>query len=259
MDKCLIVKVGSSLVTDAVHFNINQAFINNLLADISTLVKSGYRVILVSSGAVALGVPQVVNNYKNRTFSLTLEQQQAAAACGQPLLMHMYNGIGNTYNLKLAQVLLTYDDLNNATRLSNAANTLTTLLQAGVMPIVNENDTVATDELKCGDNDKLAASLVKLLKIKKLFLLTNIDGLYTGEPTHKQSQHITLVNDATDYYHLAQGKSSLGRGGMLSKLQASSIAQQQGCDVYIGIGHGQKPITNILENKCKYTLCSAVS
>ena len=259
MDKCLIVKIGSSLVADDIHFTINKTFINNLLADVSTLVKSGYKVILVSSGAVALGVPHVVDNYKTIPLPLTLSQQQAAAACGQPLLMHIYNGIGNTYNLKLAQVLLTYDDLNNATRLSNAANTVTTLLQAGVMPIVNENDTVATDELKFGDNDKLAASLVKVLQIKKLFLLTNIDGLYTGVPTHPQSRHIPLVSKATDYYHLAQGKSSLGRGGMLSKLQAASIAQQQGCDVYIGSGHTQKkPITNILENKCKYTLCSAV-
>ena len=257
MDRCLIIKVGSSLIADRSNLTINKIFINNLLADVAVLAKQDYRIIIVSSGAVALGIPNIIQNYAHNT-ELSLVQQQAAAACGQPLLLAIYSSMANIFGIKLAQILLTYDDITNGNRSINAKNTLNTLLQANIIPVINENDTVATDELKFGDNDKLAAHLVNLLNIKQLFLLTNVDGLYTSNPEKKGAKHISSIDNAKQHYSLANGKSNIGRGGMLSKLQAASIAQSQGCEVYISNGNQNQPISNILNDNCLYTLCKAL-
>lgn len=249
----IIVKIGSSLLVDPQQLQLNEKFLHSLVADIHQLHQSGYQVVVVSSGAVALGLTAIEANVTN----ISLPEQQAAAACGQLLLLHAYHKAAIEHKMQVAQVLLTSDDIDNATRCVNARNTFEKLLAHKIIPIVNENDSVATDELKFGDNDCLAAHLVQMLGVKKLIILTNVDGVYDRHPGDLAAQHIPIVNDATEHLTAAVGKNSLGSGGMHTKLQAAHIAQQSNCNTYIGNGNGTQPVSDILNNQVTHTLCIA--
>jgi glutamate 5-kinase len=250
----IIIKIGSSLLVDSQHLNLNTPFLNSLVADIHQLHQMNFQVVVVSSGAVALGLTAISANLTN----ISLPQQQAAAACGQLLLMHAYHQAAMEHKMQVAQILLTRDDIDNDKRCTNAQNTFEQLLSHRIIPIVNENDSVATEELQFGDNDGLAAHLVKMLGVKKLIILTNVDGVYDRDPNDIAAQHIPIVHDATAYLTGAVGKNSLGSGGMYSKLQAAHIAQQAHCNTYIGNGKGANPVLNILNNQVLHTLCTAV-
>ena len=246
----IVVKVGSSLVANTEELTVHYAFLHGLLADIAYLSSQGHQVILVSSGAVALGLKAM--GYQPGTLSIA--EKQASAACGQPQLMEAYRQLASTHGLKIAQILLTADDILKKDRALNIVNTFNRLFEASIVPIVNENDTVAVEELQVGDNDKLSASLAALMDADELILLTNTEGLWDGPPGKDGSSLITEISNPKGFLHLTDGKSTLGTGGMKTKLLAADIALSQGCLTRIGKGSLEKPISSLLFNKSKHTL-----
>ncbi len=229
----VVIKLGSAVLTAAQ--GLNGPLIQRLAGEIARLRRDDRQVILVSSGAVSAGL---------RKLGLTerpqgIPQVQAVAAAGQSILMYAYEEAFAIHGLKVAQILLTHDDLAARTRFLNARNTLFALLQWGVVPVINENDTVATDELKFGDNDNLAALICNLAAADLLILLTNTDGLYARDPREDPQAPLLHVVDTTDPRLLKAASartSSLGRGGMVSKLQAVKKAAGLGIPSLIANG-----------------------
>ena len=239
--KRLVVKVGSSIITgeDA---TLRRDWLTALVQDIAALRENGTQVIVVSSGAVALGRAAL----GLRTGVLRLEEKQAAAACGQILLMQAWRESLSTHKLAVAQLLLTIDDSENRRRYLNARSTLETLLEHGVIPVINENDTVATAELRFGDNDRLAARVAQMASADLLVLLSDIDGLYSANPhTDKNAQFIAEVPGITqDIEAMAGGAASaVGSGGMVTKIEAAKIALAAGCHMIIASGKEASPIS----------------
>ena len=213
----VVLKLGSSVVTR--EDGLNLPLIQQLVEEIGALRRADRQVILVSSGAVAAGLKKLEICIRPSG----IPQIQAVAAAGQSSLMQTYEEAFAAQDLKVAQILLTHDDLASRTRFLNARNTLFTLLQWNVVPIINENDTVATDELKFGDNDHLAALICNLAEAYLLILLTNTDGLYAHDPREDPEAPLLTFLETTDpRLETAAGKrpNDLGRGGMVSKLQA---------------------------------------
>lgn len=231
----LVVKVGSSLLADASH-GIKQAAVARIVDQVAKLCAEGLEIAIVTSGAVALG--RVHMGWVGR--NLSVHEKQAAAAIGQPLLMQAYEQGFARYGLHVAQMLLTKDDLRHRRRYLNASNTSETLFSMGVIPIVNENDTVVVQEIKFGDNDNLGALASLLIDAEMLVMLTDVDGLYENNPVeHPEARRLSLVETVTQEIMAMAGDvgSHFGTGGMASKLSASRIATRSGVAAAIINGH----------------------
>lgn len=229
--KRLVVKVGSSSLTHATG-KLNLGGIERIVRQVADAVNSGREVVLVSSGAIGAGLGKL--GWKRRPA--TIPEKQAAAAVGQSLLMQIYERVFGEYGLTVAQVLLTREDVADRRRYLNARTTLLTLLSYGVVPIINENDTVAVDEIKFGDNDTLSALVASLISADLLVLLSDIDGLYTTDPRQDPAARlIPLVEEVTpEVESLAGGAGTdRGTGGMATKLQAAKIATSSGVSMVI--------------------------
>ncbi|MCA1978796.1 MAG: glutamate 5-kinase [Thiobacillus sp.] len=239
----LVVKVGSSLVT-AEGRGLDHAALARWAEQIAALVDQGREVVLVSSGAIAEGVARL--GWKKRPRAVN--ELQAAAAVGQMGLVQAYESIFRTHNLRAAQVLLTHEDLADRTRYLNARSTLRTLLTLRVVPIINENDTVATDEIRLGDNDTLGALVTNLIEADCLVILTDQPGLYTADP--RKHSDATLVMDAhagdPELERMAGGAgSSVGTGGMLTKILAAKRAARSGAHTVICSGREERVLLRL--------------
>ncbi len=250
--KRIVVKVGTSTLTYE-NGKINLRRVDTLCKVLSDLRNSGHDVVLVSSGAIGVGVGKL--GLKQRPTS-TMEKQ-ALAAVGQCELMFMYDKFFSEYNNTVAQVLLTKYSVDTNHKKENVLNTFNALLKMGIIPIVNENDTVAIDELEgnnFGDNDMLSAIVAGLIQADMLIILTDIDGLYTSNPrTNPQAVHIDVVDDITDeILHMASGVgSSRGTGGMATKLTAAKLVTARGIDCIVLNGENPHILYDVLDNNKK--------
>ena len=245
--KRVVVKVGSSTLTYA-NGHLNLQRIEALVRQLSDLANRGLEVILVSSGAVGAGLAPL--GFKTKPKDLILKQ--AAAAVGQGLLLHMYERMFSEYGHTVGQVLLTREDSTARHRYINLRNTLNALLQLGVIPIINENDVVAIDEFKIGDNDTLSANVAAIVEADVLIILSDIDGLYTANPQKDpQAQLIPEVERITQHiYDISGGAgSSLGTGGMYTKIQAAHIATNSGIHMLIASGEEDHVISRIMDGE----------
>ncbi len=250
----LVVKIGSSLLVDARN-RINRNWLDDLAEDIAILRGSGHQVLIVSSGAVAVGSHVLGINPRRSK----LEELQAAAAAGQVQLVHAYQEALGRHEISAAQVLLTPDDTEVRRRFLNARGTLEKLLEHEVVPVINENDTVATDELRYGDNDRLAARVAQTVMADGLILLSDVDGLYTADPrANAEAKHISFVDNITEVHFEMAGDSgsSLGSGGMRTKLQAARNATHAGCATIVANGAIERPL-HALANGGKCTVFAA--
>jgi len=242
--RLVVVKVGSSLLVDSETGSLKREWLKSLAADIAGLKRENKQVVLVSSGAIALGRRAL----KLRSGALKLEESQAAAAAGQVRLAGAYAEILRAEAIAAAQVLLILDDTEDRRRYLNARATLKTLLELGSVPVINENDTVATSEIRFGDNDQLAARVASMIEADCLVLLSDVDGLYTADPTqHGDARHIADVPVITGEVEAMAGGSvsGFGRGGMTSKIIAAKIATSAGCEVVIAQGKTLHPIAAV--------------
>ncbi|HEX4376636.1 MAG TPA: glutamate 5-kinase [Steroidobacteraceae bacterium] len=240
----VVVKVGSALLVDAKTGRLNRAWLATLIEDLLRLRRRGAQVILVSSGAIALGRRRL----GLAAGTLRLEESQAAAAVGQIRLAHAYKELLEEAGVTVAQVLLTLEDSEQRTRYLNARATLQALLSLGAMPVINENDTVATAEIRYGDNDRLAARVAQMASADCLILLSDVDGLYTADPNRDPSAtFIGTVPQITPQIEAMAGKSAsdVGTGGMATKIAAARIAVHAGCHMCIASGHERHPIRRI--------------
>ncbi len=234
----IVIKIGTSTLTHSSgHLNIRR--VEELCKIISDIKNAGNQVIVVSSGAIGMGVGKLGLQERPKD----IPTKQAAAAVGQCELMYTYDKLFSEYNHTVAQLLITGDDVENESRHQNFSNTLNRLLDLGVIPIINENDTVSTAEIVIGDNDTLAAIVSESVKADTLVLLSDIDGLYTADPhTHPEAtliEKITQIDDSV--LALAGGSNSKqGTGGMVTKLQAAKICLNCDCDMVIA--NGDDPI-----------------
>ena len=246
-----VIKIGSALITDN-GCGLKHDNLDNWVNQISTLRERGIDIVIVSSGAVAEGLTRL--NWKNRPN--IIHKLQAAAAVGQMGLIQAYETCFQKYNKQTAQVLLTHDDISNRTRYLNARTSLNTLLQLGVVPIVNENDTVATDEIRFGDNDTLAGLVANLIDAELLVLLTDQNGLYTSDPRKDSSAELIEQAKADDesLEKYAGDSSNYGRGGMLTKLKAASIASKSNTQTIIASGNESSILLKIANSKKVGTL-----
>ncbi|MBV1900793.1 MAG: glutamate 5-kinase [Kordiimonadaceae bacterium] len=240
----IVIKIGSSLLVDATGA-LNQNWLESVAADIVALRTAGKKIVIVSSGAIALG--RDVLGYNKRPFRL--EEAQAAAAVGQIRLAQAYQSIFDTHNTTIAQILLTLDDMENRPRYLNARNTIDALLDKGAVPVINENDTVATSEIRFGDNDRLAARVAQMVGAETLILLSDIDGLYTADPrTNDAAKLINCVENITPEIEVMAGPPSsqgVGRGGMITKIGAAKIALAGGCSMIIMNGQVANPLARL--------------
>jgi len=253
--RLVVVKVGSSLVVDAAAGAVDAPWLAALAADLGRLRQRGQKPLVVSSGAVALGRRAL--GLKRR--ALTLPEKQAAAAAGQPLLMRAWQEALAPVGLTVAQVLMTPDDTEVRRRYLNARATLETLLELGVTPVVNENDTVATEEIRYGDNDRLAARVAQMVGADLLVLLSDVDGLYTADPRRDATaRHIPLVAALTPQIEAMGGGAHVGSGGMATKLAAVRIAAAAGCSTLITLGRRPAPLGDV-EDGARSTLFAAAA
>ena len=243
----IVVKLGTSTLAHATgHLNIRR--VEEICKVISDIKNAGDEVIMVSSGAIGMGVGKL--SLKSKPTDIPTKQ--AAAAVGQCELMYTYDKLFSEYNHTVAQLLMTGADLKNEERHQNFSNTLNRLLELGVIPIINENDTVATEEIVIGDNDTLAAIVAESIKADVLVLFSDIDGLYTADP-HKNSnatliKRVTEIDDSIE--SLAGGKGTeLGTGGMVTKITAAKICMACGCDMIITNGNNPTSLYDIVEGK----------
>jgi glutamate 5-kinase len=237
----LVVKIGSALVVDPDEGGPRVAWLDSVAADIQTLRARGTDVIVVSSGAIALARRALGLTQKR----LRLEEKQAAAAVGQIRLAQAWSQALQARDLTAAQLLLTLDDTEDRRRYLNARETLKTLLGLDCVPVINENDTVATAEIRFGDNDRLAARVAEMVQADQLILLSDIDGLYTADPRRDPAaSHIPVVEAVTPDIEAMGGEPPPGysSGGMRTKLTAARIATQAGCAMAIAIGNVERPL-----------------
>ena len=243
----IVVKVGTSTLTHSTG-KLNYLRIEKLVRELADLANQGKEIILVTSGAVGVGVDRLGLPEKPKT----IPGKQAAAAVGQGILMHTYEKIFGEYGQIVAQVLLTREDSVNRKRYANSRNTLQTLLSMNVIPIINENDAVAVDELKIGDNDTLSAMVASIIEADLLVILSDVEGVYTGNPqTNPDAQLIPEITDITlEVEALAGGAgTSRGTGGMYTKIQAAKIAVSSGVVMVIASGSCDGIIRDIVDGK----------
>ena len=243
----IVIKIGTSTLAHPTgHLNIRR--VEELCKIISDIKNSGHEVIMVSSGAIGMGVGKL--GLISRPSDIPTKQ--AAAAVGQCELMYTYDKLFSEYNHTVAQLLITGDDVQNETRHDNFSNTLNRLLELGALPIINENDTVSTKEIVIGDNDTLAAIVAESVKADKLVLLSDIDGLYTADPhTNPDARLIPVIWSIDDSIMALAGGSNgtRGTGGMVTKLQAAKICMRCGCDMIIANGSNPTNLYDILDGK----------
>jgi glutamate 5-kinase len=242
----IVVKIGSALLTDRATGHIKTEWLNSLMDDVAELAKAGKQVVLVSSGAVALGRHAL----KLPKGPLELEQSQAAAAAGQISLAHAYQELASARGLTAAQILLTLGDTEERRRYLNARNTIEVLLSLKAIPVVNENDTVATAEIRYGDNDRLSARVASMVTADCLVLLSDVDGLYTSPPNDDpNAKHIPLVTSITPDIEAMAGDAGteLSKGGMKTKIEAAKIVFAAGTDMVITSGKVPHPLRAIKE------------
>lgn len=248
--KRLIVKIGSSLLVDEASGHIRRDWLDSLCDDVACCRARGQEVVLVSSGAVAVG-----RRHLGLTPPLKLEEKQAAAATGQIRLAHAYQEALARHGITVAQVLLTLADSEDRRRYLNARETLDTLLRLGAVPVINENDTVATTEIRFGDNDRLAARVAQMISADALVLFSDIDGLYTADPRrHPDARFLPEVRDITPEIEAMAGDpgTGYGSGGMVTKLVAAKICLSAGCRMAICKGEPLMPLS-ALENGARAT------
>ena len=243
----IVIKIGTSTLTHGTgHLNIRR--VEGLCKVISDIKNSGHEVILVSSGAIGMGVGKLGLRERPRD----IPTKQAAAAVGQCELMYFYDKLFSEYHHTVAQLLITADDVECEKRHNNFRNTLNRLVELGAIPILNENDTIATDEIVIGDNDTLAAIVSRSVSADKLVLLSDIDGLYTADPhDHPDAKLIHRVNKIDESILALAGVSStkLGTGGMVTKLRAAEICMNCGCEMVIANGANPELLYDILDGK----------
>lgn len=242
----IVVKVGSALLVDAESGRVNRAWLETLVEDLVRLRQRGQLVILVSSGAIALGRRRL----GLKPGALRLEESQAAAAVGQIRLAHAYKDLLDGADVTVAQVLLTLEDSESRRRYLNARATLEALLELGALPVINENDTVATAEIRYGDNDRLAARVAQMTGADCLVLLSDVEGLYSADPNRDpQARIIHEVRQITPEIEAMAGRatSAVGSGGMTSKILAARIAVASGCRMCIAAGFHRHPLRRIEE------------
>lgn len=241
----VVVKIGSSLLIDA-DGRLNRGWLDSLAGELQAMLADGQQVLLVSSGAIALGRAYLEMSPQQRK----LREHQAAAAAGQVLLAHAYQELMGAHGIKVAQVLLTLEDTEDRRRYLNARNTLETLLGLGVIPVINENDTVATQEIRYGDNDRLGARVAEMISADCLVLLSDVDGLYDADPgAHPDARLIPEVHEITPEIAAMAGASrtAYGSGGMATKVAAARICMSAGCATVVADGHHQRPLARIAD------------
>lgn len=243
----IVIKLGTSTLAHKTgHINIRR--VETLCKVISDIKNAGHEVILVSSGAIGMGIGKL--GLSKRPDDIP--SKQAAAAVGQCELMYTYDKLFSEYNHTVAQLLITGADVENDERHKNFSNTIYKLLEFGALPIINENDTVATEEIVIGDNDTLGAIVAKSINADLLILLSDIDGLYTADPHRDPSAELIVrVNKVDDrIYALAGGKgSALGTGGMVTKLNAAKICLDAGCEMVIANGKNPLILYDIIDGR----------
>jgi glutamate 5-kinase len=246
----LVVKIGSSILVDETRGEIRRDWLETLTDDVARLHKGGCEVVLVSSGAIRLGR----THFRLASGPLKLEESQAAAATGQIQLAHAYQEALARHGITVAQVLLTLDDSEERRRYLNARQTMATLLAMKAVPVINENDTVATDEIRFGDNDRLSARVAEMVSADTLVLLSDTDGLYTGDPRIDASaRFIPEIREITPAIEAMGGSaaSELSNGGMATKLIAGRIAMAAGCRMAIADGRAVGALGALIDGKAR--------
>jgi glutamate 5-kinase len=252
----ITVKVGSSLLVGDSGDKPRGDWLSSLAEDVQKLRSDGHQILIVSSGAVALGRGRLGLKRSSR-----LSLKQAAAAAGQPLLMRAWEGALSPYGIPTAQLLLTLEDTESRRRWLNARATIEVLLANGVLPIVNENDSVATDELRYGDNDRLSARIAQMVQSDLLVLLSDVDGVYTGDPSRQPDArhvpHISTIDEKIEGWAGSASAIGVGSGGMRTKIAAARIAQGFGCATIIASGHDDHPLAKLAAADARATVIDA--
>jgi len=243
----VVIKIGTSTIAHSTgRLNIrNMELLCKVMSDLKNM---GHELVLVSSGAIGMGVGKLGLSERPKD----MPTKQASAAVGQCELMYTYDKLFSQYNHTVAQILLTGDDIGHDDRRNNIENTLFRLLELGVLPIINENDTVATEEISIGENDTLSAIVAKLISADLLILLSDIDGLYTADPRKDQDAKLIPIVEKIDdnIMSMTDGAGSkLGTGGMTTKVKAATIATGSGCDMIIAKGDSPTLLYDIFEGK----------
>lgn len=240
----ITLKVGSSLLIDGSGQGVRREWLAGVGADLASLLGQGKKLLVVSSGAVALGRDRLGLGHSSR-----LNLKQAAAAAGQPRLMQAWEAALAPFGIPTAQLLLTIDDTERRKRWINARTTTETLLSRGVLPVINENDSVATDELRYGDNDRLSARAAQMIRSDLLILLSDVDGLYTADPGRDPSArhipHVGAITDEIEGYAGGAKAGGAGTGGMRTKIAAAKIARAFGCSTVITAGAELHPLRRL--------------
>ena len=247
--KIIVIKIGSSLLVDK-NKKIRKKWLSSFAKDIQKLRSKNKKIIIVSSGAIALGCIKMNYNKKN----LKLDKSQAVASIGQIELINLFSNIFSRYKLNISQILLTLEDTEERRRSLNAKRTFENLFDLGFIPIVNENDTIATTEIKYGDNDRLASRVAQITNADTLVLLSDVDGLYTKNPkifkNAKLIKKVENFNEELKNINL-KGNNEFGSGGMSTKIEAAKICQLSGCNMIIANGLYLNPIDKIIrKNNC---------
>jgi len=247
----IVIKVGTSNITYP-NGRMNLKHIDHMARILSDLANEGKEIILVSSGAIGIAKGKL----KLKAGEYDIRQKQAIAAVGQCELMYLYDKLFSEYNNTVAQILLTKDDIAVPRRRRNTQNTINTLIDMGIIPVVNENDTMATDEIEIGDNDTLSAIVASITDADLLILFSDIDGLYDADPhINKNAKLIPVIYNIDDVMNMATGSvSGLGTGGMVTKLEAAKIATEAGIHMVIANGERFDVIYNLLDGKSEGTI-----
>ena len=247
--KVIVIKIGSSLLVDNKQ-NIRRKWLSSFAKDIQKLKSKNKKIIIVSSGAIALGCKKM--NYKKT--NLKLDKSQAVASIGQIELMNLFSQSFSKFKLNISQILLTLDDTEERRRSINAKRTFENLFQLNFIPVVNENDTIATSEIKYGDNDRLASRVAQITNADTLILLSDVDGLFTKNPKlFKDAKLIKKINNFDkDIKNInVKGITEFGKGGMITKIEAAKICNLSGCNMIIANGLHLNPIDKIIKkNNC---------
>lgn len=253
----LVIKVGSAILCG--DDGVNAEWLSMLAKDIQSFRVKGVEIIIVSSGAIALGRKRL-----GLSGALRLDEKQAASAAGQTALLHAWENALAPHSATAAQILLTLDETENRRRYLNARATLRTLLDFGAVPVINENDTVATSEIRYGDNDRLAAHAAQIVEADTLLILSDIDGVYDADPRlNKDAKRQDVIEEITAAVEAAAAgpneTTGLGSGGMASKIAAAKIAGRNGCATIIADGHDERPLQHLLQGGGATLICAAGS